>query len=634
MADEERETDDERVRVAGAQQIAQSARADAITPVYRPEPAVPAPTPGMSAWRINWPGVAMPGAGGSPFTWAPPPPAAPPEPVAAAPFGKADRRDQPFVFPPPDLAENVDQREIISVPVRTPSVVAAARRDLPELGGTSPFAPGAVAALTSGGPPPPPAAAPAAATTGDIAGPEAVAARFKQVQALNAEQIQLERDRQAALEPARKAREQYLANTRRELAEYQEGLKAARPPQPKLEKMPAVPDMKIRPWLDPEGKNAISVIAQTLGMLAVGAAGAYYKAPLTAMKYFREAAENWRRDEVDAAASKFKQFQATVETIKNDNDVELKQYELADKAYAHNIEAKKAMVAAQLDNLGLQDQAIKALEQPYDERVKAVQVQAKNILDIQKASTDYLEVVAKLNKGAAKLPATELGLGGFIAEGRRRLADPADPVATDPVARKTLEGQVQSAQDSLKDYRQNKIAGAEEKAQNAATITIGRTRLQEGLKLSRQADYLERQLEKLALDYKTAATVPGALPASNTLVDQWWSQIQTHVTRFPPEVQGALQSIKTFKNEMQVPIARTFLDDRGVQSIKAFGDLQNSVMPLPAAIALIRRWNSMIKDARRDANRLITEGGRILETPGASAVPTRAPQSEPESEPE
>ena len=169
----------------------------------------------------------------------------------------------------------------------------------------------------------------------------------------------------AAIEKVKAASADYVA--------YLENTKQPVPPE--LQKSPPKPDVKIRPWLDPEGKDAISVIVQTLGMMAVGAAGLTLKAPMTAMTYFREAAEAWRRDEVDQANSKLKQFEMTMTGIKNDNELALKQYEIADKQYAHNIDAKKAMVAGQLDQLNLSEKAVELISKPYEEALAASKTQ-------------------------------------------------------------------------------------------------------------------------------------------------------------------------------------------------------------------------------------------------------------------
>src|SRR5262245_3622800 len=213
-----------------------------------------------------------------------------------------------------------------------------------------------------------------------------------------------------------------------DLAEYRKGMREARPPLPELKDAPAVPDLKIRPWLDPEGKDALTVIGKTLGMLATGISGVVLNAPQTALRQFREAAEAWRRDEVDTANSRFQQFKATVSQIELNNTNALRRYELADQRYGANIQAKHAAVLADLEEFKLQDQLAISAQLPYQLAQEAIDKSigdSKTILD----ATDKFLGVAK-NYQDAKARKTYKTKGealGASVELERQLNEATDP---------------------------------------------------------------------------------------------------------------------------------------------------------------------------------------------------------------
>jgi hypothetical protein len=416
----------------------------------------------------------------------------------------------------------------------------------------STLAPGAVAALTG---PPAPAPAP----------PSPVAT------SLTALKTAAETER-ATRDTARKALDAALLKRqvgeefqRQALKDYRAAYNEERPTQPKLAQMPAAPDVTIRPWLDPEGKSLVSVIAQTLGMLAVGAAGAYYHTPMTAMRYFREAAEDWRRDEVDAASSKLKKFEMEVGRAKSNNEVMLKKYELADKEFAHNIDAKKAMVLAAADELKLDDEATRLGQLGYEQAVAASKADFDNWSKIQTHLEKFADLEIKMRK--AQATGDSVQKNPFAAAGMVEALRDKIKVEADPAKKADLQRQADQITRQLQSDQSRNL----EKLQAAALINVGKVMVP---KINTQIDQMDRFASDL-VRFDDAVRVLGAagvLPDTPTPIARLGTEIQN---LFPskwadPKVQQALTAVQTLGPALMVTYERVVENNIGIRVREAF----------------------------------------------------------------
>jgi hypothetical protein len=420
-------------------------------------------------------------------------------------------------------------------------------------------------------------------------------------------QAKLEAARQEATAAVRERSQKLVAEVegaRNDLVGYLE--RTRQPVPPELQKTPKAPDVTIRPWLDPEGKNAISVIAQTLGMLAVGAAGAYNKTPLTAMQYFREAAEAWRRDEVDTANSKLKQFEMAVTSIKNDNDVALKQYELADKQYAHNLDAKKAMMVVKMDGLNLNEKALDLMNKPYEEARQASKAQFEMSSKILDELTKYRKVDATLGKNRGNLPKNEIGARAIMAHTRAELAKLAPE---DTEQRTLLEREYTQAKEVVDGIH---AAKAQDNVQNLANANANK-QIGESQKALMLGDAAAGQLNRLAQFYAVLEEYH-ALPSDQTSAQAWLATFRKNLAAQPLPVQAAWQGVEQFFAPTVIGMERTFFDDKGTRSKEAFGNLKKTIMSYPAAMQVIDSLKGTIEDHVEIHKRRIEEQEAFLQT--------------------
>jgi hypothetical protein len=447
-----------------------------------------------------------------------------------------------------------------------------------------------------------------------------------------------EKAREIALETKRKEQAATLDRAKAAMEDHDAYLKAIgeKPlAPPTLKTTPAAPDVKIRPWLDPEGKDALSVIVQSLGMLAVGTMGISQKAPLTAMKYFREAAENWRRDEVDAANSKLKQFEMTMTGIKNDNEVALKQYEIADKERTFNVEAKKALVLSKLQEAGLGDKQLALASQPYDDARKSIEDQ----LGAAKAGLDgldkYFKIAAATQKSLTALPKTPDGAMVNLADIKTRLADPA----TTPDQRTELLRQ----QTINTDFLNQHVKLKQETDANSNLIRsagVGLTKAQDAVT---QIDGAANRLNELYDAYKILNDAAGPLAASRTKLDEFAALVRRNVKAYPPKVQAAMRVVESFTNPTVVGVDRAFFGDKGGSRAKeAYTLLTDRFVPWNEARGMFEFLGRVLTEERSrqqhwaDTHNAVLKGattGGVPSTPSApAAAPTETPAPAEEGE--
>ena len=417
--------------------------------------------------------------------------------------------------------------------------------------------------------------------------------RIKDMETANADQMAERAKQRKALDEATLKRRVLEEMAHTAIKDYRAAYNETRPEQPKLEKPPATPDVKIRPWLDPEGKDAISVITQTLGMMAVAGAGLALKAPLTAMQYFREAAESWRRDEVDQANSKFKKFEMEVTRQKGNNEVALKQYELADKAYAHNVDAKKAAVLTALDELKLHDEGLVATMLPYDKAVEATKENFKNLSTIETHVEKLWTIQSKLKDANAVV-----NKGPFAAEGEKQAL--IDQIANEPDPEK--KAQMQRRVAVLDNQLKNSQARDLKRIEAAALVTVARTNIP---KIDAQLGALDRFMGDVVRfdDAVRVLAKAGVLPSTPTPISRWAASFRN---LFPsqwkdPNVQGALTIVQTLGPDLTVSYARTIENNIGVRHREAFN--------LPA------RWEMLTTAQLSTLPRFFSEGaanGRMV----------------------
>jgi hypothetical protein len=603
--------------------------------------ASPSPFAAPAApWRINW-SLPPAEAAAAPATAPPAPPVAPPDPTKAPPqfWGPgtiAGSKPPPpgsdlWLRPwrsaeatPPTGVQTASTGEPGEAGVLAPSPPTAAPilEDRATRAGIAPaVAQAAVNAVTT--PAAPTATAPPKPGVAfDVVGPEATRARFDRMEAAQAEQERLFKERETLLKPLRDQRAATEAGMKAALDEWQKGLQAARPTPPEvgkeLTRIPAPPDVKIRPWLDPEGKDALSVIVQSLGMLAVAATGISQKAPLTAMKYFREAAENWRRDEVDAASSKFKQFEMAVMQIKDNNELALKQYELADQQYGHNLAAKQAMVTVALDRLNLQDHAVEAAAKPFDEAMAMTKDRLKAVLEIQAEANKYTSAEAALQKNKAALPTTKIGLAGVVAGAEQALQDPT----LTPEQRLDITRRRDLAQQTLGDVRKADVADAQAKNLNITQNRIVAKEFEDATKLNASAEFVKGRVTDILDDYMTVQKWGGLAQNQNWFNRYVAAGKRATAVNMPPEVSAAIARIEQFWPQVNVSEARLFLDDKGIRTKEAFGPLAGGLRPYPDAVGIIKGWLSMIADVQARARATIRTRGALM---GSAPTPEETP---------
>jgi len=413
--------------------------------------------------------------------------------------------------------------------------------------------------------------------------------------------------------PERERARQLVEQAQRE---YRAGLEAARGPLPELQRVPKAPDMTIRPWLDPEGKNAIVYIAEALGMLAVGVAGVVYRAPLTATKYFRETAEAWRRDQVDAASSKLKQFETEVIRIKSDNDVALKQYEIADKEYAHNVEAKHAMVLSKLNDLKLHDEALQAAISPYEEGLKATKDRITTTSSILTHLEKLAGIQAKLGKAGSDIPTSLFKLSGELVGQQQKLAQTTDPAERADIQRR-IDALTAHEQHFLKVQNQmvsdRQLATQEAKEYGQWNLRLG------------QVPFYMAGLAQLKRDYMTLQS-KGLLNEGRTWVEETLGGLKRALpANWDWEAKAAAQGIAQFWPDIVIGTARTFWNDIGVRTKDAFGPLHGNNLDFNSAMGYINRAADRLKDFHGTAQRNVQRLGTRLRGAEAGGAPGALP---------
>jgi len=398
------------------------------------------------------------------------------------------------------------------------------------------------------------------------------------------------------------------AGTRTALGAYGAAVESPRPVAPTLVKMPTPPDLTPRPWLDPEGRDALRTITQGLGALAVGVAGLAVGAPKTMLRYYREALEDWQKDEHERGNAKWREFQGEVQRVEGDNADALKIYDLMDRQYGANVAAKRAAVLTHLDALGLEDHVLKASMLPLEASRKALH--------------DEGQITGSMLQAAQHLDTIELKQAEIAAKAGK-LADPKTVVQmmlareqeTDPVKQRALDKAISAAKSynlSLAQARADQGVAAKE------VVALDKKLL--------QTDEMERGLRGLWTDYRTLQKA-GLLPEKPTTISGWVAGAHRQFgENWTDEAQAAANRIQHFYPQKIVQFERS-QGDIGARVKAAYGPLENAFVPYAQAKGIITGMMEQIDSLRtlyREQRGRLSTG---IAAPGASA-------SEPEAETE
>lgn len=391
-----------------------------------------------------------------------------------------------------------------------------------------------------------------------------------------------------------KMRQDFEIDAQDAMVAYREALGLKRPDIPELQKPPGVPDLKIRPWLNPEGKDALSIIAQSLGMLATGIGGLVIGAPKTAMALFTKAAEDWRRDEIDRAESNWKSFQAEVGRIQTENQQALQVYDLKDKEYGANQLSKRAAVITELDRLKLHDASSAAAMVPLELAIQGHHQALDATAKIQHAIAQYAGVVFRYDLARNGMPKS---LGGFIGE----LQATTQRLQTeqDPEERKRLETRKELLEQGYKKLRDDRQAELIAYGRSQAGLGVAGKGLE---KMQGRVEMVARLGDRLeALDKAYAVLqAAGLLPSKPGKLAEWVATIKQNVKSQSPEVQEAFGVVNNFFSQINVTEARTILDEVGTRFKGAYGTFSDHpMMPYSAWVGIRKQMAEMLAEADR-----------------------------------
>lgn len=367
------------------------------------------------------------------------------------------------------------------------------------------------------------------------------------------------------------------------MREYREGLRATRPEIPTLQKPPQLGDVQVRPWLDPAGKNALSMIAQTLGMLATGIGGIVNRAPKTALNQFREAAEAWRVNEVDRAQSNWQAFQGTMQRIREENQQALEVYTLKDKEYGSNLLAKQAAVVSALDELKLHDASVTAALLPFELGMQSAQQQISASGEILKHVTAFSAIMERYGRYGQDIPTSF-----WKAIGEAAGLDQAIKTEANPERKAHMQERLTVLKDAVQQYQQNMTKMADARA----GLTFVGKALPGWVQQQQYVTRFQERLAKLDAAYRTLDAA-GLLPRTPATLSGWsaWMQQQNPSAWKRPDVQEAVGVINTFFAPQTVGFDRTMLDDKGARFQQAYGTaLKNPMMPRREFLGLARVW--------------------------------------------
>lgn len=373
------------------------------------------------------------------------------------------------------------------------------------------------------------------------------------------------------------------------ILDYRAGLNATRPEIPALQKPPKMGDVQVRPWLDPEGKSVLSVIAQTLGMLATGISGLVVGAPKTALRQFREAADAWRQDETDRAQSNWQKFQGTMATIEAENRQALTVYELKDREYGSNVLAKRAAVIATLDSLKLHDASMQAALLPFDLAIQGHQQQLDATVKIIAGANQYAAIMERYARHSQGIPTSFWTAFGELSGIQESLK-----IEKDPARRAQLQTRANVLESAIKGYQQKRV----EYAQAQGGIGIAKTQLP---KIQGRIDMVSRMVDRVeALDdaYRTLEK-KGLLPGTPSALSEWGAKAQRLFPgRWDAQAKEAYGVVQNFFSQVNVTEARTILDEVGTRFKAAFGHFSdNPMMPYDTWAGIRKQMAAMLGDA-------------------------------------
>jgi hypothetical protein len=438
-----------------------------------------------------------------------------------------------------------------------------------------------------------------------LIGPEASASRFGAMESEAGAIADTYGAQMDALHPLLTRRMAASERALSAIQDYRDELGKSQPTPPTLTKPPAVPDLKVRPWLDPEGKNALSVIAQSLGMLATGIGGLAIGAPKTALSQFREAAENWRRDEKDRAESNWQDFQATIEQMRAENTQALQMYDIAERQYGANILAKQASMIAETKAVGLEDANIMAMSMPYELARQGHEAILRTTAVIQEQATRMAAVFQRWDKATADVPASP-----WRATAQIHTLESAMKTERDPEKRSEMQNRVDTLKASVQQYNDDQT----KQRIAAAGATLTEKMLPAWVQSTQTVDRFQRRLGSLHAAYKVLDR-EGLLRGGPAAVSEIpaWIQRANPAAWEKKDVQEALGVINTFFAPQTVGFDRTMLDDKGARFQQAYGTaLHNPLMPYREFLGIAKVWTEESDQVKR----YLGLQGKWLETMG------------------
>jgi hypothetical protein len=394
-------------------------------------------------------------------------------------------------------------------------------------------------------------------------------------------------------------------------AAYRAAMQAPPPELPKLVKLPETPNITVRPWLVPEGRQNLSTILQGLSALAVAFAGVAVGAPRNALQYFYTAAESWRRDQIDQGNAAFKNFQAEMQIMKTENDQRLEIYNLASRRFGANQTALHAAVVTDLEAVGQTDQAFKTASVGLDHQLKLWQQARQDITTTQQGVKDFLDGEVKLATLAEKINTQKPERS--LAEIDYKISQNPPP---DELARlQWMRGQLMTYK--AWEISAPKSVGSIDNMDRAAQNRI------------RQREALDEQIQKTWDAMKRIHTTnPHLFPATPSTVDGWFASVQqlNPANWQDPQVQADMGVLKQFLVGTLVEYDRTQMEVKGNATKAIYGmDLEHPIKSfdeMAGKLVFMRqglRANNVSDQRHRDE--MAAERDRALTPPGYVAPP-------------
>jgi hypothetical protein len=144
--------------------------------------------------------------------------------------------------------------------------------------------------------------------------------------------------------------------------ELERSLRTPLPEMPTAKPFPTKPDISARPFLSADTKQALPTLVQGLGLIAqmiVGMRGA----PAVALKAVSGAMDGWREGDTDRAQREWRSYLESVDQIKYENELALREHEAAMRSAGTNTARAQALFVARMTDLQMPEYALAAAKQ-------------------------------------------------------------------------------------------------------------------------------------------------------------------------------------------------------------------------------------------------------------------------------